>query len=489
MKARTTRTRDKDDRDATNKHPRPDTKAIILNGIAEIQDLVGTPTANDGTSDLGIRVGGYEGGRDAKIQELKDQRTAVVQQEHAVEAEIKELQASIGDDKGVVGTVGNIADVAAPFVGAIGSIFGMDNPIASAANRALGVEDQEKNLKARQAELADQHAALDTTIDALQQEVQLNFMTDVAYATGLPESIVTALDGAAGIDIVVEDATSLGGDAEYDSGTNTVTIDAATMASVQEHIDVLQDAGIVDGNGNIIDAAQFDDYDAATARPPVDLSKAFSTDATIGGSILKDPPSADAVNDAINGALGTTILIGTHEIMTHGSQDYAGTIELAITEGADIIHTANQTAMRFGGEDRTAIIDSGYEHAEENRVDLVEYDAYVNQETMELQAGKVKQGFITMNADGSLLPREEAIDNIVAIQQHAPLPYGPSAGQSFGGEDSSNEDETAPGDDAPGRQAPGSDAPGRQAPGRQAPGLDAPGRQAPGRQAPGRQAP
>jgi len=92
-----------------------------------------------------------------------------------------------------------------------------------------------------------------------------------------------------------------------------------------------------------------------------------------------------------------------------------------------------------------------------------EYEAYANQETIELQAGIHKDGFLTVRPDGSLLPKQQAAANLAAFQRGVALPYGASAGQAFGSGISAGEDPA-------GRRPPGRRPPGRRPPGRRPPG-------------------
>lgn len=147
------------------------------------------------------------------------------------------------------------------------------------------------------------------------------------------------------------------------------------------------------------------------------------------GKILK-PQQFDAskIGDQ---AIAMAATIGVHE-RTHGLQLENGTYAAVEATGADV----------------------------SQGVPALEYQAYRDQELAELQAGKQKAGFLTVNSDGSLLPRAQAEANILAFQDGQPLP---SPGVDL---------------DAPGRHAPGSDAPGRHAPGSDAPGRHAPGQNA-----------
>ena len=188
-------------------------------------------------------------------------------------------------------------------------------------------------------------------------------------------------------------------------------------------------------------------------------------------------------SEAGDAAISTTALIGVHEV-THAAQDEHGTIANAAADGQLLIAGAQHIAHGMSPDQAERVTAAAETKAETQRVDKVEYEAYLNQETLELQAGKTKKGFITVNPDGSELPREEAVANIQAFTTGQPLPYGPSKGAVFGGIVDAGSGGT-PGRNSPGdttgRNSPGEDAAGRNSPGDESGRAQQPGPQQPGR--------
>ncbi|MCW2927953.1 MAG: hypothetical protein JWM86_1921, partial [Thermoleophilia bacterium] len=354
----------------------------------------GTTTSNDGLADGGVTEGTNVGARDIAIAKLKEQQATLTKQSNAVADDIEELEDEVEGDETKSGIIGAVATVAMPGVSAVAGLFGKKNPAQALAEKVMGIEEDKKDLEAKKGELDEARDQIAADIKALEGERVLNFLADVAHVTGMPAPVVQVLEGSESLTITAQKKTAIGSDAAYDKDTNTIIADDGVLDTVGDVITTLRSEGIVNSDGQIIDAAGFD---------------------------------ASETGDK---AIGTAALLGVHE-PTHGSQDHDGDKITKVNAEVDaIVAAATKQARNMPPEDRKAVLGEATKRAEMHRIDALEYDSYVNQETVELQAGKQKKLFTTINPDGSLLPRADAVRNIYELQQGGAMVAGVSKGSS-----------------------------------------------------------
>jgi hypothetical protein len=426
--------------------------------------LRGKETSNDGRSDNPLQAGHHVGSRDEKIAELKARQEELAASTASTKDQIDQLDDTIDDKKSKAGIVGKVADVVLPGVSMVAGLFHKENPLKAAAEQVMGLEDDKKKLEDQQGKLQSEQDQIAASIKKLSDEKALNFLADVAHVTNMPKPVADVLEGSRQLPITVVNATGVGSDAAYNSDTKTIKVDSEVMDHVQDTMAGLQKDGIVDGDGNIVNAKAFD---------------------------------KSALGDA---AISTTSLIGVHEV-THASQDNEGVIAEASAQGQLILQGAAHRA-RFASPDQAERITAAANtQVETQRIDKVEYGAYLNQESLELQAGKTKKGFITINPDGSELPREQAVKNIYNFTHGLPLAYGISKGAVFSGIAKNGAAPTAatpgvgdPGKNSPAKNSPGDDDPGKNSPAKNSPGdlfsgLLSPAKNSPGDEDPGKNSP
>lgn len=275
----------------------------------------------------------------------------------------------------------------------------------------------------------------------LRQEKVLNFLADTMYALGAPVSLVNALDGGAHIK-VVKDA-DLDSDAAYNSQTKAVEIPETMIIEAQRAQQQLQKDGIVSKDGKILDQARLDQSAVAD-----DLVKAAN-------------------------------LVGTHE-MTHLTQDQHGVIDQSNQLQNSILEHAVSGAAHLAPEDTAAVRESAEADAEKARVAVEEVPAYVAQEQSDLRLGASRQVLVAVDQSGAPLPTEQAVENVIALQNGDPLLHGVSAGWSPPAEPTTSPlqsflEQLLPGIKHPGIKHPGLDHPGIKHPGIKHPGIKHPG--------------
>ncbi|MCW2972962.1 MAG: hypothetical protein JWN72_1235, partial [Thermoleophilia bacterium] len=395
--------------------------ATGANAVADAAtDARGDATDNDGRAD-DLRSDNYSGGRDTMIDIIKSQTERLLKEHKADEERADELRESTKAKDQQTEIISTVAKVTMAPLAFVTGLFGAD-PIKDVTANLTGATAEHEKLDEQTTKVDKGEKTIKEKQENLQGEVVFNFLSDVAHVTGMDDSVSRVLDGRGGINYDVQGSTGLGSDAAYDSGSKNIIVDSEVVHGAAATLRDLQRQGIVDSDGNIINAQAFD---------------------------------ASKAGDA---AIGTTALLGVHEV-THAAQDSHGGIK-------DSVKAANAASEAYIAAHPKPVSDAQGDHlsagaaqaGEAARVDSVEYDAYVNQETVELQAGKEKQGFVTINPDGSLLPREQATQNIEAFQNGLALPYGASAGQTFNGESSDAGGDEGGEGETPGRRAPGDDA-------------------------------
>jgi hypothetical protein len=435
--------------DKKSKTPRKHVSSTpsLADQVAEsVGKLRGKHTSNDGRSDRKLLDGHHVGTRDEKIAALKERQQALAATKAETQDDIDDLSDEIDDKKDKAGIVGKVADAIVPGVGMVAGLFHKENPIKAVAEQVMGLQDDKSKLEDEQDELQDQQDEIAASIKKLSDEKALNFLADVAHVTNMPKPVADIIEGSRQLPITVVDGTGADSDAAYNNVTKTIKVDSQVMDHVQETMDGLQADGIVDGDGNITNSAAFDKSDLGDA------------------------------------AISTTGLL-VHEI-THASQDHHDVIAEATEQGQLIMDGARHEAKSMSADGAERVMAHASHQAEVQRIDKVEYGAYLNQESIELQSGKTKKGFITINPDGSQLPRDEAVANIYAFTHGQPLEYGPSKGAVFSGIVKSAAS-TTPGQDGPGRNSPADQDPGRNSPADQDPGRNSPADVDPGRNSPG----
>ena len=461
--------------------PRPSrpAKASVTAPVkTRVKTPAAAPTANDGRA-ARLNSGNNVGSRDDRIAALKETKATLKTEETQIEGQIDNLEDEIeGDETATTVVKTGVGILSAP-VGAIAGLFGKSNPVSDAAGAVtenlLGLEGDRNDLKAQERELESQQAEIEREIKKLETEQVLNFLADTAHVVDMDDKVVDFIEGGKtrvgdlDVRLNVEDETGTGADGTYDSGTQAITVDSEILSEAREHMEDLRRTGIVDGDGNIVDAQGFDRSSAGDA------------------------------------AIKSVSLIAVHEL-NHATQDSQGSFSRAFESAESIINNAKAsigagTTLEAAGN----ILSAAAAQGEAVRSEAIEVDSYRLQEQNDLRSGAVKKAFITIDEQGHALPEGQQLANVLAYQEGRALVHGPSAGyvrESDGGKPENHDhdgdgatdgdhthDQVAPGFRAPGEEADGFRAPGFRAPGEEADGFRAPGFRAPGFEADGFRAP
>jgi hypothetical protein len=339
------------------------------------------PAANDGRTDGELRSDSHEGSRDKEIQRLKKDQAALAKERTRIEGEIDKIEEDIDTTEGRAGTVGTVVDVVTSPVTAVASLFGRSNPISDAAESAaeslMGLNDDKKRLEETERSLAAQEREIAEQIEKLEQEVVLNAITTSMYAVGADEYNVDVMDGEVREIEVVDDkdrariAQMSGGDAAYMDWEDTIAVRESYVESLTGSVETLQRQGILDGDGNVVDADRLD--------------------ASVAGDQL----------------LAAGALVAVHE-EEHGQQAERGEFDVNRDAMTQHWNAATQLGRRFGTEDLEAIQAQAGLQNEVYRIVLEELPAYQAQIGEAYEAWGVQRTaegiHLTENADGVALP-------------------------------------------------------------------------------------
>ncbi|MCB0879738.1 MAG: hypothetical protein KDC46_12270, partial [Thermoleophilia bacterium] len=234
------------------------------------------PSENDGRSRLGVRTDEHEGKRDEQIKELRDEQAKIETEQQATEKQIDDVEHQIEDGEGTASTVGKAVEVgvsvATAPVSLVAGLFGHSNPVAdvagdaaqAAAETMLGLQEKRDELKQHQEELDAKKRDLDEQIKKLENEVVLNAITSSMYAVGADEYHVDVMDGdVRNMEVVDKDdheriAQMSGGDAAYMPSEDKIMVQEEYLDDLSDNVDQLQAQGVLDGDGNVIDAERLD---------------------------------------------------------------------------------------------------------------------------------------------------------------------------------------------------------------------------------------
>ncbi len=432
------------------------------------------PTANDGRAER-LNSGNHVGTRDERIAELREVKAELETEETQIEGRIEELEDEIDSQSGIAGSIKTGVEIATAPVSFVAGLFGKENPVAAGAEAlaetVMGLEGDREDLKAQESELDAQQAEIEAEIKKLENEQVLNFLADTAHVVDMDDEVADFIENGAttkgdlNVQLRVANETGTGSDGVFDSGTNTITVDSKLIEEAKEKMDDLRKEGIVDGDGNIVDAEGFD------------LSAA-------GDDIIK-----------------SVSLLAVHEL-NHATQHAKGEFNGAFESARAIVDQAAAsiapgTSLEAAGN----ILQSAQAQGEQARTEAIEVESYRLQEQNDLRSGATKKAFITIDEQGAPLPEDEQLANVLAYQEGRPLVHGPTAGYvraSAGGDHDEHDhdgdgstdgahshDQVADGFRGPGFREPGFRGPGFRGPGEVADGFRGPGFRGPGEVADG----
>ncbi len=247
--------------------PRPSQPAKAITGTPTKSSIT-KPSKNDGRATT-LNATSREGLRDAEIDRLRATKATLEAEEVVIKAKIEDISEEIDGDetkKSIVET--GVSIVTSP-VTAIAGLFGKPNPIADAAGAAteqlLGMQADREELEEQQEELAEQKAEIIEELEKLETEVTLNAITESLHTVAAGDDAVALADGASTrIKIVDEDdkkglAEMSGGDAAYLDWNKEIAVREGYLDGIAVQVKKLQDAGVMDENGNVTDARRFDE--------------------------------------------------------------------------------------------------------------------------------------------------------------------------------------------------------------------------------------
>ncbi|MCW2922004.1 MAG: hypothetical protein JWL76_1878 [Thermoleophilia bacterium] len=443
---------------------RPEKTSVKPPSKPRVKSPASAPSENDGRA-AHLNSGSNVGSRDKRIAALKEAKTKLEGEEVKIESQIENLEDEIEGDETKSSIVKTGIGIATAPVGALFGAFGKSNPVADAAGavteKVLGLEGDRTELKAQEKELDTQQAEIEAEIKKLENEQVLNFLADTAHVTDMDKKVVNFIEdgetkvGDLDVKLNVADETGTGSDGVFDSGTNAITVDSEILADAKENMDKLKAQGVVDGDGNIVDAAAFD--------------------------------RSSAGDDTIK----SVSLLAVHEL-NHATQHAKGEFNSAFESARSIVDKAIDTvapgtALQAAGN----ILNAAAAKGEEVRTQAIEVESYRLQEQNDLKAGATKKAFITIDKNGAPLPEEQQLANVLAYQEGTPLVYGPTVGyvrEQAGGaaqdhdhdgdgatDGNHTEDHVAEGYKGPGYKGPGDVADGEIAEGYKGPGYKGPG--------------
>ncbi len=254
--------------------------------------------------------------------------------------------------------------------------------------------------------------------ERLQEHVDMNFLGETLFALGASEERTEVLDGAGGVDIISDHGREEEhADAHYSTESGDIAVHGDMLEEVREVREELQKQGIIDANGNVLDAELLDESE-------------------IG-------------NEAIKAAA----LISVHE-HEHFEQDGHG-----LEDEYNRILAQNPNMSP----------------AEKERllVEMIEFPAYREQELEQFNLGAGTKTNLTLDDNGQDLPYETAVERIINFratgdpeQPATAAPEGGSIierlleGRRFGGDDVNGR--RFGGDDLNGRRFGGDDVNGRR---------------------------
>jgi hypothetical protein len=464
--------------DAGDRAPRGRRTPGSPSGDDRRQPLTGDATTNQSANDgraQNLNDGNHVGTRDTRIAALRERQQGLEAEETEIEGQIDDLEDEIESDEGKTSIVKTGVDIVTSPVTAVAGLFGRSNPISDAAGAAtehlLGLEGDRDQLRERESDLEDQQAEIEAEIKKLETEQVLNFLADTAHVVDMDDEVADFLEdgeqqvGNLNVRLRVADETGTGSDGVFDSGTNAITVDSEMVENARKTMSELQEAGIVDGDGNIVDAEGFDAAEA-------------------GDEVIK-----------------TVSLVGVHEV-NHAAQHDRDEFESAFEMAEGIVGSAiANLAPDATSEQAEAVIGSAAVAGEAVRTRAIEVESYQLQEQNDLRSGAKKKAFITIDEQGAALPADQQLANVLAYQEGRPLEFGPTVGyvrESAGGnhEDHDHDgdgstdgahshDEVADGFRGPGFRGPGFRGPGFEGEGFRGPGETADGFRGPGFRGPG----
>jgi hypothetical protein len=427
-------------------------------------------SANEDTAPAGpnngraerLNDGNHRGTRDTRIRELREEQTELASTRVEIEDHIDEIEEEIKSDESTSKVVGTVANIVTAPVGMVAGLFGRSNPVGDAAEnvagKVLGLEGQRDELETRQSDLAAQEAEIKAQIEQLENEQVLNFMADTAHVVNMDSSVAafiedgeTTAGNSLTVKLEIADETATGSQGVFDSGTDTITLDSEMVEDSRTAMQQLQRQGIVDGDGNIVDAERFDASD-------------------VGDDVIK-----------------TVSLVGVHEV-NHATQqandDFEGAFEdkQAIIDAAVSSIPANATPA-----EAATIVSKAAAEGEAERTRQIEVESYRLQEQNDLRSGAAKKAFITIDEEGTPLPLDEQLENVLAYQEGTPLVHGPTVGyvresarDDHDDHDHEHDDTSSAGSSTSDYSADGWRGPGWRGPGEVADGWRGPGWRGPG---------
>ncbi|MCW2956770.1 MAG: hypothetical protein JWO69_1639 [Thermoleophilia bacterium] len=322
-----------------------------------------------------------------------------------------------------------------PVAAGISALFGA-GPVADAvkANEKAGKtkdkrEDALDDVRAANQEALRLSRYQERISESLDTARDVNTLVQTAHATGMPESVVQALDAIDSTNFSVQKSTGVNSDAAYDDGSKKVIVDSEVMDDVSSARRRLTETGAMTENGFVIEAS--------------------------------------AIRDTSKGKeLISTSALVNHEF-EHAAQDRAGVLDAADKATAQTVETARKEARESGAtpEETKAIVAAAESKAADAYLEAVEYTPNLNQELNQIAAGKKPEVYIMVNPDGSQLPKAQQLQNLKDYYASKPLSFGESEGMVVtGGTSDSNGQVTEFWEDPSGRRHPGRRHPGRRHP-------------------------
>ena len=290
------------------------------------------------------------------------------------------------------------------------------------------------------------------TLKTLQKSVAVDWLTNVAWASGARPEVVKALDRAS-VEVVPDSQVMTSADAAFDETRDVIVMKQSTIDGI------LKDVGDL-------------------------ASKNLLNEKT--GQITN--PDAIKSTAAYHDLMATNALFGAHEV-SHMNADHAGEITAKKAEIAPLVaeYSASTGAQRA---------QLGQELVRDY-ITTFEKDAYTAQEKFQWEMGAApeKTAWMTIDNNGQPLNGQVATDNIVAeltkrgftadmvtnilADPAQTTAAAPAAAAAAVGTDQ------APGGKFPGGKFPGGKFPGQQLPGGKFPGGKFPGQELPGGKFPG----
>jgi hypothetical protein len=191
---------------------------------------------------------------------------------------------------------------------------------------------------------------------------------------------------------------------------------------------------------------------------------------------IDDIDSATAINNIRKAA----DLVGGHEYV-HAAQDAAGRLDEINAHLTSEVERLDASVEGLPADEAAAILAEGFTELEKWRINEAEYDAYMRQETGQLtddevrdemgfigeqlsgqtQAGVSTSVFLTTRPDGTLFPREEAVDRIFNMEVYGtPEPTTEQLEAGYAIDPATLTDAEVEGRKFPGRKFPGRKFPG-----------------------------